>query len=90
MKSKIGWALSGLLPAKKQAAILVTTSTSVKDDLSANQLNKWRDIESYASNCDVIGHSKEEQVAYKTVEQTTQRDSTVKDTNLDFCGESTK
>ena len=71
VKSKIGWALSGPLPAK-QAATLVTTATSIADDKLANQLSKWWDIESYASNCDVTGHSKEEQRAIKTLEQTTQ------------------
>ena len=34
-------------------------------------MTKWWDIESYASNCDVSGHSKEEQRAIKTLEQTT-------------------
>ena len=58
VKSKIGWALSGPLPAK-QAATLATTGTSIADDKLANQLSKWLDIESYASNCDVTGHSKE-------------------------------
>ena len=37
VKSKIGWALSGPLPAK-QAAALVTTATSIADDKLANQL----------------------------------------------------
>ena len=69
--SKIGWALSGPLPAK-QAATLATTATSIADDKLANQLTKWWDIESYASNCDVTGHSKEEQRAIKTLERTTQ------------------
>ncbi|XP_075264503.1 uncharacterized protein LOC142356492 [Convolutriloba macropyga] len=41
------------------------------DDKLANQLSKWRDIEFYASNCDVTGHSKDEQRAVKTLEQTT-------------------
>ena len=71
VKSKIGWALSGPLPAK-QAATLATTATSIADDKLANQFSKWWDIESYASNCDVTGHSKEEQRAIKTLEQTTQ------------------
>ena len=71
VKSKIGWALSGPLPAK-QAATLATTATSIADDKLANQLSKWWDIESYASNYDVTGHSKEEQRAIKTLEQTTQ------------------
>ena len=70
MKSKIGWALSGPLPAKK-AATLATTATSIADDKLADQLSKWWDIESYTSNCDVTGHSKEEQRAIKTLEQTT-------------------
>ena len=70
VKSKIGWALSGPLPAK-QAATLATTATSIADDKLANQLSKWWDIESYASNCDVTGDSKEEQRAIKTLEQTT-------------------
>ena len=70
MKSKIGLALSGPLPAK-QAATLATTATSIADDTLAKQLSKWWDIESYASNCDVIRHSKEEQRAIKTLEQTT-------------------
>ena len=70
MKSKIGWALSGPLPAK-QAATLATTATSIADDKLANQLSKWWDIESYASNCNVTGHSKEEQRAIKTLQQTT-------------------
>ena len=70
VKSKIGWALSGPLPAK-QAATLATTATSIADDKLANQLSKWWDIESYASNCDVTGHSKEGQRAVKTLERTT-------------------
>ena len=70
VKSKIGWALSGPLPAK-QAATLATTATSIADDKLANQLSKWWDIESYASHCNLTGHSKEEQQAIKTLEQTT-------------------
>ena len=68
VKSKIGWALSGPLTAK-QAATLATTATSIADDKLAIQLSKWWDIESYASNCDVTGHSKDEQRAIKTLEQ---------------------
>ena len=40
VKSEIGWALSGPLPAK-QAATLATTATSIADDKLANQLSKW-------------------------------------------------
>ena len=70
VKSKIGWAISGPLTAK-QAATLATTATSIADDKLANQLSKWWDIESHASNCNVTGHSKEEQRAIKTLQQTT-------------------
>ena len=68
MKSKIGW--SGPLPAK-QAATLATTATSVSEDMLANQLSKWWDIESYASICDATSHSKDEHSAVKSLEQTT-------------------
>ena len=71
VKSKIGWSLSGLLPAK-QPVTLAATAASIADDKLAKQLSKWWDIESYASNCDFTGHPKEEQRAIKTLEQTTQ------------------
>ena len=68
VKSKIGRALSGPLPAKKSATLAIT-ATSIADDKIVNQLSRWLDIESYASNCDVTGHSKEEQRAIKTLQQ---------------------
>ena len=71
VKSKISWDLSGPLSAK-QAATLATTAPSIADDKLANQLSKWWNIESYASNCDVTGHSKEEHRTIKTLQQTTQ------------------
>ena len=55
----------------EQAATLATRATSIADYKLANQLSKWWDIESYASNSDVTGHSKKEQRAIKTLEQTT-------------------
>ena len=45
VKSKIGWSLSGPLPAKP-AANLATTATSDSEDKLASQLSKWLDIES--------------------------------------------
>ena len=50
---------------------LATGATLIADDKLANQLKKWWYIDSYASNCDVTGHSKDEQRAIKTLEQTT-------------------
>ena len=70
MKSKIGFDLSGPLPAE-QAVALATTATSVSEDKLANQLSKGWDIKSYASNCDVTGHWKDEQKSIKTLEQKT-------------------
>ena len=68
IKDRLGlkWSVSA-----KQATTLATTLTSIADDKLANQLSKWWDIESYYSNCDVTGHSKEEQRASKTFEQAT-------------------
>ena len=43
----------------------------MSEDKLASQLSKWWGIESYASNCDVTGHSKDEQTAIKTLTQTT-------------------
>ena len=69
VKSKKGWALSGPLPLK-QVATFATTATSFADNKLANQLSRWWDIEAYASYCDITRHSKEEQRANKTLEQT--------------------
>ena len=70
VKSEKRWTLSGPLPVK-QVATLATTETSVSEDKLASQLSKCWDIESYASNCDVTGHSTDEHRAIKTLEQTT-------------------
>ena len=59
VKSMISRAISGQLPAKP-AATLATLATSVADDELADQLSKWWDIDSYASQCHLTGHSKEE------------------------------
>ena len=81
LKSKIGWAVNGPLPAK-QAANLATTATSVSEDKLAKQLSKMWDIESYASNCDVTGHRMTNREQSKHWSK--QLDSPVKDTKLDF------
>ena len=82
VKLKIGWALSGLLPAK-QAATLAQQQLS--EDKLASQLSKWWDIE---SNCNVVGHSKDEQRTINTLEQTTR--FTGENTKLDFYGQKRK
>ena len=65
---KLGWALSAPLPAERAAA-LRTTATIIADDNLANQLTKLWYVESYDSNCDVSGHSRDEQRAIKKLEQ---------------------
>ena len=71
VNSRIDSAFSGALPAK-QAATLAKTEKSIEDEKLANQLNKWWDIETYASNYDGTGHSKEDQRAVRTLQHTTQ------------------
>ena len=70
VKSKIRLALSGP-PQVKQPATLATIATSIAEDKFTSQMSYWWDMESYASNCDVNGHAKEERRAIKTLEQTT-------------------
>ena len=73
VKSKIGWALSGPLPAK-QAATLATTATSIADDKLANQLSKWWDTLQTAMSPDIQRKRNEQSRRWSK-----QRDSTVKD-----------
>ena len=67
VKLKIGWALSGHLPVK-QATTFATTANAVSEDKIANQLSKWWDIESYASNCDVTGQLKRQTETNQNIE----------------------
>ena len=48
------------------------SSNSISENKLAIQLNKWWDIKSYALNCDVKGHLKNEQRSVKTLKQTIQ------------------
>ena len=48
-----------------------TSAVSVTEDKLASQLSRWWDIESYASNCDVTGQSKDERRAIDTLKETT-------------------
>ena len=70
VRTRLGWALSGPLPAK-QVATMTTSAVSVTEDKLASQLSRWWDIESYASNCDVTGQSKDERRAIDTLKETT-------------------
>ena len=70
VRTRLGWALSGPLPAK-QVVTMTTSAVSVTEDKLASQLSRWWDIESYASNCDVTGQSKDERRAINTLKETT-------------------
>ena len=48
-----------------------TSAVSVTEDKLASQLSRWWDIESYASNCDVTGQSKDERRTINTLKETT-------------------
>merc|ERR1712117_743499 len=73
VRTRLGWALSGPLPVK-QVATMTTSAVSVTEDKLASQLSRWWDIESYASNCDVTGQSKDERRAIDTLKKMTQFD----------------
>ena len=64
VKTKLGWTLCGPLP--RQKAVQMT-----EDDLLAEQIKTWWDIESYASRCDVSGRSKDDEKVLLMLEQTT-------------------
>ena len=83
--TKTGWALNGLLPAK-QAATLATTATSIADDKLANQLSGGISSPTLqtAMSPDIQKKSNDQSRRSK------QRDSKVKVTKYDFCGERTK
>ena len=48
--------------------------TASEDDVLAEQIKTWWDIESYASRCDVSGRSKDDEKALQMLEQTTKFD----------------
>ena len=48
--------------------------TASEDDVLAEQIKTWWDIESYASRCDVSGTSKDDEKALQMLEQTTKFD----------------
>ena len=48
--------------------------TASENDVLAEQIKTWWDIESYASRCDVSGRSKDDEKALQMLEQTTKFD----------------
>ena len=70
VSSEAGWVLSNHLQTQ-QVATLARTATSVSESKLASHLSRWWHIESYASICDVTGHSKDEERAIKLLARTT-------------------
>ena len=74
VKTKLGWTLCG--PLLQQEAVQMTACcvTAPEDEALAEQIKTWWDIESYASDCDVSGRSKEDEKALQMLEQNTKFD----------------
>ena len=71
VKTALGWTISGALPKKEASNLSVSCNLSVASDPLANQMEKWWDMETYASVCDVSGRFKEEKRALSILERTT-------------------
>ena len=71
MRTRLGWALSGPLPAK-QVATMTKSAVSVTEDNLASQLSRWWDIEFLRLQiATVTGQSKDERRAIDTLKETT-------------------
>ena len=74
VKTKLGWTLCGPLPQQKAVQMTASCVTASEDDVLAEQIKTWWDIESYASRCDVSGRSKKDERALQMLEQKTMFD----------------
>ena len=74
VKTKLGWTLCGPLPQQKAVQMTASCVTASEDDVLAEQIKTWWDIESYASRCDVSGRFKDDEKALQVLEQTTKFD----------------
>ena len=70
IRTKLGWTLSGPLPQKEAKQLAVTAALATVEDQLSEQVKKWWDIESYASNCNVSGRSKDDQRAQSILQET--------------------
>ena len=66
----MGWTLSGPLPKHEIAQIATIFSAGYHDQI-AEQLKTWWSSESYASRCNVIDQSRENEKAIEFLEKTT-------------------
>ena len=74
MKTKLGRTLCGPLPQQKAVQMTASCVTASEDDLLAEQIKTWWNIESYASRCDVSGRSIDDEKAWQMLEQTAKLD----------------
>ena len=74
VKTKLGWTLCGPLPQQRAVQMTASCVTAAEDDVLAEQIKTWWDIESYAFRCDVSGRSKDDEKTLQTLEQTTKFD----------------
>lgn len=70
IRTKLGLTLSGPLPQKEAKQLAVTAALATVEDQLSEQVKKWWDIESYASNCNVSGRSKDDQRAQSILQET--------------------
>ncbi len=72
VKTKLGWTLCGPLVRKETSYLAVATYlASVNQDPLAEQLKSWWSMESYSTQCDVSGRSKDDQRALQILQETT-------------------
>ena len=74
VKTKLEWTLCGPLPQQEAVQMTASRVTASEEDVLAEQIKTWWDIESYASRCDVSGRSKDDEKALQMLEQTTKFD----------------
>ena len=71
VKTALGWTVSGALPKKETSHLSVSCNLSLAADPLSEQMQKWWDMETYSSVCNVTGKLKEGKRALSILEKTT-------------------
>ena len=71
VKSKLGWTLSGPLPKQVAAEVAVTTHVEADDDGLGAQIKTWFSMESFATQVNVSGRSREDKRALGQIKNAT-------------------
>ena len=74
VRTKLGWMRSGPLPQQETAKLATESLVAAEVDPLADQVKSWWSMESYASNCNASGRSKEDDKALETLKATTNFD----------------